>query len=128
MFKTLIGLFVPANYGALALAAGLIALVVGSGATLVTASYYNNLIVSSSTHAAQASYDLAVKNQKAADATMTADREALARSEGAREQGDRDRKAIADAYLLAHKAPTIKACYMPKTVTHALNALLGARQ
>lgn len=128
MFKTLIGLFVPGNLGALALGAGIIAVVAAGGATVGTAMYYNNLIVSSSTHAAQVSYDLGVKNQVAADAAMTAARVDLARSEGAREQGDRDRKAIADAYLNGHKAPKIAACNMPPDVAHALNAFLGAHQ
>lgn len=128
MFKALIGLFVPGNFGALALAGGIIALVAGTGATVGTAMYYNNLIVSSSTHAAQVSYDLGVKNQVHADAEMSDARAALARSEGARAQGDLDRKAIADAYLNAHHAPDIKACYMPRDVTKSFNALLGAHQ
>lgn len=125
MFKALIGLFVPGNFGALAIAGGVIAFLAAGSATLVTSNYYNHLIVDSSTHAAQVSYDLGVKNQKTADANMSVARELLAHAEGERDQGDRDRKAIADAYLAGHKPPDLKACRMPIDVAHAINQALG---
>lgn len=125
MWKALIGLFVPGNFGALALAGGVIALVSGLGGAVGTAMYYNNLIVSSSTHAAQVSYDLGVTNQKNADAAMTAAREELARAAGAREQGDRDRDALARAAIAAHRPPDVKECRMPPAVSKAINDILG---
>jgi len=70
MWKLLLSFFTSggSSLGAIAIVIGLTALVSGGTATVVTARYYNNLIVTSSTHAAQYAYAQAQSAQAATDA------------------------------------------------------------
>ena len=70
MLKTLFGFFMSggSSLGAIAIVIGVVALVSGTSATLITANYYNKLIVTSSTHAAQYAYVQATQAQAATDA------------------------------------------------------------
>lgn len=120
MWTKLIGLFVPGNLGVIALVIGVVALVSAGGATFVTARYYNSLIVTSSTHAAQVAYTQGQTAQATQDASDYAKAQAdlLARQHALQTANDKLAALLAKKHILVPNPTGFK---FPAAAMKALN-------
>lgn len=90
-----------------------------------TASYYNKLIVTTSTTAAQAAYTAGVKAQQSADAAMVAAAHKAGADEQAREDAEHPHNVVVTQYIHDHVPTNLPAqCNIPKDVAAQINGLV----